>query len=1130
MKRIFIVFIVLFSFFGVKTKAQQVVCTTETIKLRAKNHQYGILEWEKSTDNINWVKIHNQNDSVYTFKPNETAYYRTVNKFPYCDPIISSTTLVQTIPNTNAGQDRLVNDSYMFLAGNNEVGSTGLWTILEGSNGIISEPTNPNSKFAGSGTYKLLWTLTNSCGSKSDTLKVNFVTNQYYDKIAIVDDTDTILSTASELQNGNYTIQFADPVPSIEVGTLLIGTIGNGFLRKVKSFTQDSSKFTMVTEQGKIDELITSGGLDFNALLSVDKQFTVKQINDKILDRKPTRAELLNDPKFKSGVHYFVIDEKITSKIKGATMKVKKTGLTSKTTGEGEDPVFEFDLTGGEIFNADGLTGTIDGKMTFKPEFFAYYNKSVLKPEFKMGLNNSTLNTNYTFTLHGEANTTLYDREFELFTYNKLVYFTIGAVPVLINAEIDFTGKTTATTNASLTFTHSFNNTITTNAGIEYKNGNWSNYYSDKVENEFTNNFDVTAGLSQNFEIGPDISLKLYDIIGPYLEAKLTEDLNINANTNSLSHLNWNGTLDLGARFTLGASMDWFGSDPLFDYSKPWENRKLYSIEFPYSMEINSGNQQQYTSGTALPKPVKVRVMSNKGFSMPGVFVLFEPFDGNGTVSESYVLTDLSGYAETTWTPTGAGSSKLKAIVLDAEGNNIQYSPLIFEATETTVLDCSHTTLYASYIKNGNQLTPVAHMGVPPYTYSIDMANYTATTPTITMATGGNYQIAIKDANGCQAFVHYYNGAIDCKKSDLKIDVTTYGNNVTVTASGGNLPYQFAVDNGSFGTETTFSGLSKNKHTIKVKDANNCVRTTTIDLTTSTNDLVAYFEIPQTINANQAVTFTNLSTNATSYSWDFGNGQTSTATNASTTYIYNGTYTVTLTAYNGTINSSFSRKILITDGIETLTDVDNNVYPVVSIGTQKWMGENLRVSKYNDGTAITLVNSMIDWEANTNAKYANMPTILSLAYGFSYNWNAVNSNKLCPSGWKVPSYADWQMLIAYLEQEGYLNQNISDGAGNSIKSCYQVSSPDNSCNKSTHPRWNSSTNHGFNQYLFTAFPAGMMNLAGQYVSYGQYGYWWTQEEYDATRGIIISTPYNAGNININTGNKNYGLSVRCIKE
>ena len=116
MKKIHLL-ILIFSILSINLFAQNMVttCVSDTIKLKAGNLQFGTLEWEKSFDNTNWTKIPNAQDSIYKFKPIESAYYRAVNKFPYCEPNYSTVTFVQKKPTAYAGTDKLVNDSYTTL-------------------------------------------------------------------------------------------------------------------------------------------------------------------------------------------------------------------------------------------------------------------------------------------------------------------------------------------------------------------------------------------------------------------------------------------------------------------------------------------------------------------------------------------------------------------------------------------------------------------------------------------------------------------------------------------------------------------------------------------------------------------------------------------------------------------------------------------------------------------------------------------------------------------------------------------------------------------------------------------------------------------------------------------------------
>ncbi|MFZ4572381.1 MAG: fibrobacter succinogenes major paralogous domain-containing protein [Bacteroidales bacterium] len=104
----------------------------------------------------------------------------------------------------------------------------------------------------------------------------------------------------------------------------------------------------------------------------------------------------------------------------------------------------------------------------------------------------------------------------------------------------------------------------------------------------------------------------------------------------------------------------------------------------------------------------------------------------------------------------------------------------------------------------------------------------------------------------------------------------------------------------------------------------------------------------------------------------------------------------------------------------TTTDVDGNLYHSVTIGTQVWMDENLKTTKYNDGSSIPLVTDSIAWINMTTPGYCwyhNNAAAYKNTYGALYNWYAVNTGKLAPTGWHVPTDAEWTILVAYLGGE-----------------------------------------------------------------------------------------------------------------
>ena len=107
----------------------------------------------------------------------------------------------------------------------------------------------------------------------------------------------------------------------------------------------------------------------------------------------------------------------------------------------------------------------------------------------------------------------------------------------------------------------------------------------------------------------------------------------------------------------------------------------------------------------------------------------------------------------------------------------------------------------------------------------------------------------------------------------------------------------------------------------------------------------------------------------------------------------------------------------------TVKDADGNVYTTVKIGNQVWTVENLRTTKYNDGSAIPLVTDSAAWVNLTTPGYCyynNTTNADSIKkYGALYNWYAVDTKKLAPAGWHVPTDAEWDTLQNYLIANGY---------------------------------------------------------------------------------------------------------------
>ena len=108
-------------------------------------------------------------------------------------------------------------------------------------------------------------------------------------------------------------------------------------------------------------------------------------------------------------------------------------------------------------------------------------------------------------------------------------------------------------------------------------------------------------------------------------------------------------------------------------------------------------------------------------------------------------------------------------------------------------------------------------------------------------------------------------------------------------------------------------------------------------------------------------------------------------------------------------------------GTGTVEDIDGNVYNTVRIGDQVWTVENLRVTRFNDGTPIPHITDDNQWGNLSTPAYCfyDNSSANGDKYGALYNWHAVNTGKLAPYGWRVPTYDDWKILRNYLTNNGY---------------------------------------------------------------------------------------------------------------
>jgi uncharacterized protein (TIGR02145 family) len=193
-----------------------------------------------------------------------------------------------------------------------------------------------------------------------------------------------------------------------------------------------------------------------------------------------------------------------------------------------------------------------------------------------------------------------------------------------------------------------------------------------------------------------------------------------------------------------------------------------------------------------------------------------------------------------------------------------------------------------------------------------------------------------------------------------------------------------------------------------------------------------------------------------------------------------------------------------------ITDIEGNQYKTIQIGSQVWMAENLRTTKLKDGTVINYFSSDGSWIASDEPYYCLNHVYESYKYtaGACYNWYTIETGKLCPESWHVPSLPEWRTLTDFLGGDSL--------AGAGMKETGTI-------------HWESPNAGANNESGFTALPAGYPDEDG-FQSIRKKSIWWsTTEDYNCCAISVILSNKKTGIYFSNAG-KSFGESVRCIKD
>jgi len=203
-------------------------------------------------------------------------------------------------------------------------------------------------------------------------------------------------------------------------------------------------------------------------------------------------------------------------------------------------------------------------------------------------------------------------------------------------------------------------------------------------------------------------------------------------------------------------------------------------------------------------------------------------------------------------------------------------------------------------------------------------------------------------------------------------------------------------------------------------------------------------------------------------------------------------------------------------GSSTVTDIDGNLYHTVQIGNQCWTQSNLKTSKYRNGDSIPTGLSNSQWSSTTSGAYAiyDNNSVNDGLYGKLYNHYAVTDSRgLCPTGWHVPSDAEWTTLVNQL--------GGSSVAGGALKSTAMQPTPGG---------WNSPNTGATNSSGFTALPGGLRGSFGDFLNLSSFGFWWSSSVSSGSDAWYRLLNYSDSNFTRFDNDRTLGFSVRCCRD
>jgi len=350
-------------------------------------------------------------------------------------------------------------------------------------------------------------------------------------------------------------------------------------------------------------------------------------------------------------------------------------------------------------------------------------------------------------------------------------------------------------------------------------------------------------------------------------------------------------------------------------------------------------------------------------------------------------------------------------------------------------------------------------------------------------------------------FIHQQNEILCTYERNISCD-GSLNSSIDLTVSGGTAPYQYSWSDGS--SNEDIENIGPGNYSVTIIDAYSQSMIIT-DLSIPDKIFLAA-NMTQISNQNPEGAIDLIITGGESpFSYSWSNGLDTEDISG----LGEGEYSVTVTDMNS-CQESISLDIVDLDS--EVVDVDGNTYNIVSIGTQIWLKQNLKVTHFQNGDPIQSVADSIQWMNCTSSAYCIYQNDVNnvATYGRLYNWHAINdSRNIALSGWHVPTDDEWQTLVDYLGGNAVAGGKMKEGGI---------------------LHWKSPNTDATNESGFTSLPGGFRYDHGYFAYIGERAVFWSATESGSNDALFRILRYeNSESIN-GIQSKGTGCSVRCIKD